>query len=260
MKRQEFFTVLIKDLRSLEASELQEVLAYYNEYLDDAGVENEEAAITELGEPAKIAAQIKATAAIRYIESKPNGGKKTFKSVWMVILSIFAAPIAIPLAMALFIVVFALFTVLFSLLFSLIVTGVALGVSGIVLLIGSIFLLFYNPLAALSVAGMSLTVLSLGVLIFIPMIKLTRLCASKLGLWIGSLLAKKSKKDTQIPYYNTPPYQQPQQQQSQPQNGTYTNAPITNNQPVQETEITENQPIQDTEPAEEAVSSQEVSE
>lgn len=222
MKRQEFLTALIKELRSIEPSELQDVLAYYNEYLDDAGPENEEAAINELGNPDEIASQIKATSAVKYIESQPKGGKKTFKSVWVVIASIFAAPIALPLAVALFAVVFSLFIVLFAFLVSFIIIGVSLGIVGVASLVISAVTLISNPLAAFFFLGAALFCCALGVLIFIPFVRLTKICATKLGLWVSRLLTKKNKGEAKPTYY----YPQPVSQPTSAPASDYTNAEI----------------------------------
>lgn len=60
MNRLEFMSELEKLLADISKSEREEALNYYNDYLDDAGVENEEEVIESLGSPAKVAATIKA--------------------------------------------------------------------------------------------------------------------------------------------------------------------------------------------------------
>ena len=59
MNRIEFMTTLASLLQDIPAEERREAMQYYNDYFDEAGVENEEKVITELGAPEKVAAIIK---------------------------------------------------------------------------------------------------------------------------------------------------------------------------------------------------------
>lgn len=60
MNRLDFMKELERLLSDISESERQEALQYYNDYLNDAGVENEEEVIASLGSPEKVAATIKA--------------------------------------------------------------------------------------------------------------------------------------------------------------------------------------------------------
>ena len=60
MNRAQFMEQLKKLLSDISEAERQEALEYYENYFDDAGPENEEAVIRELGSPGKVAAIIKA--------------------------------------------------------------------------------------------------------------------------------------------------------------------------------------------------------
>ncbi|MBQ6844841.1 MAG: hypothetical protein IJO60_09435 [Agathobacter sp.] len=55
MNRQEFFRRLEYLLRGIPEHERMDALAYYNDYFDDAGVENEQKVINELGSPEAVA-------------------------------------------------------------------------------------------------------------------------------------------------------------------------------------------------------------
>ena len=59
MNRQEFMNQLEMLLSDISQAERDEALQYYNDYLDDAGIENEESAIRALGSPIQVAANIK---------------------------------------------------------------------------------------------------------------------------------------------------------------------------------------------------------
>ena len=60
MNREQFIAQLARLLQNLPPAERQEAIRYYQEYFDDAGEENEDTVIQELGSPGKVAASIKA--------------------------------------------------------------------------------------------------------------------------------------------------------------------------------------------------------
>ena len=60
MNRLEFMKQLARLLDDLPREEKIEILKYYNGYFDDAGTENEAEIIAQLGNPEKVAAEVKA--------------------------------------------------------------------------------------------------------------------------------------------------------------------------------------------------------
>ncbi len=59
MNRADFMRQLERLLQGISPMERDEALQYYNDYFDDAGVENEQAVIKALGNPARVAENIK---------------------------------------------------------------------------------------------------------------------------------------------------------------------------------------------------------
>lgn len=59
MNREQFMRQLECLLQNISPAEREEALQYYNDYFDDAGVENEKDVIEALGSPAKVAENIK---------------------------------------------------------------------------------------------------------------------------------------------------------------------------------------------------------
>lgn len=57
MTREEYFTVLKNNIQSLSIDEQNEALQYYSDYFDDAG--DDEKAMKDLGDPEKVAAEIR---------------------------------------------------------------------------------------------------------------------------------------------------------------------------------------------------------
>ncbi len=73
MKRKEYMERLEQLLLVLPYEEREEALQYYNDYFDDAGVENEDRVIRELGSPEEVAAKIRAGFAGDYGEYSEQG-------------------------------------------------------------------------------------------------------------------------------------------------------------------------------------------
>ena len=59
MNRIEFMTELASLLQDISVEERTSAMQYYNDYFDDAGEENEQKIIEELGSPVRIAAELK---------------------------------------------------------------------------------------------------------------------------------------------------------------------------------------------------------
>ena len=59
MNRTDFMNQLESLLQNISPTEREEAIQYYNEYFNDAGVENEQSVIEALGNPAKVAENIK---------------------------------------------------------------------------------------------------------------------------------------------------------------------------------------------------------
>lgn len=99
MKRSEWLKQLEKELRKLPKKEREDVIEYYVEYLNEAGPENEEEVLKGFGNPAKVAAEIKADYAISRLEENEER-KKGPRVKWILLAvlgGIVSAPITFPL-------------------------------------------------------------------------------------------------------------------------------------------------------------------
>lgn len=109
--------------------QLDAVMEYYNAYFDDAGPEREQEVIDGLGSPAQVARQILGERALKDLDQKESRG--LLRTLGMVVLAIFAAPIALPVAL--------LVAVLAVLLVALIALGVVMmGVCGVAAVAGGV--------------------------------------------------------------------------------------------------------------------------
>jgi len=75
MSRHDFIAQLQKKLRKLPFDEVKEATDYYEEYFDDAGEENEQAVLEELGSPSAVASHIIANFAVKEADTEESGNK-----------------------------------------------------------------------------------------------------------------------------------------------------------------------------------------
>ena len=110
----EYLKQLEKYLRKLPQSDYEDAMEYFTEYFADAGPENEQAVIKELGTPKQAAAELMRNLLDKKVdereamekEEKRKEKKKTTGAnvVWIAILALFAAPIGAPILISILIV------------------------------------------------------------------------------------------------------------------------------------------------------------
>lgn len=158
MDRKEYITRLKNNLQILNPEEFEDAIAYVEEYFNEAGVENEQQVIEELGPPAKYAAQIKAEASIKQnCDARYKNYKKqsNIQTVWIIIAGICALPIALPLLIVILALLFTLLVLVFTLVFVAFILTIAFFVVSIPLLFSAFPILatsFGDGLIALGVS------------------------------------------------------------------------------------------------------------
>jgi len=186
----EFLAQLRNKLRNLPADEIASAVAYYEEYFDDAGEQNEQQVIVELGSPAEVASKIIGEFAIKNIDAGNGTTKSGLGVLWIVILGIFASPVALPLALAAVIIVVALVVVIFSLLFALAVTAIALVIGGLALLVESVIFLFSDFTLAIFYIGIALIMGAVGLMLFIPIGYLSKTAVTGIARGVAKILKR----------------------------------------------------------------------
>ena len=196
MTRDEFLTQLRERIAELPQEERQDVMNYYIEYFDDAGPENEQSVINQLGSPEAVACEAMG-GLLRSRSAEPeHAGEKEpganpqpnqepprsgeqwgpappkGRGIWAVILAICAAPVALPLAIAGVAVVVALAIAAVALVGSLLLVAVALVVCGILSIVCSFFALNMGPGTVLYFLGSGMLVTCLGLLFSLGLWKL----------------------------------------------------------------------------------------
>lgn len=198
MNRQEFLKQLESLLKNIPANEREDALAYYNDYFDEAGIENEQNVIQELGSPQKVAQSIIGDVGnSRYGESEENYGygdsvknntqssyqnqyqdveKKKFKTwqiVLIALLLVITFPVWIGLVAGLFGTVIGLLGGLFGMLVGL--AGSALGfvIGGFAVSVLGVLGIISNPLEGVTCLGIGLILAAVGILFALLFILIT---------------------------------------------------------------------------------------
>ena len=100
MTKSEYMKKLSYSLRRLPKEDFNQAIDYFEEYFAEAGEENEQQAIEDLGSPEDAAKELIMNLAEKNMEQPPKTVKHSFKAVWIGILGICAAPIALPIALS----------------------------------------------------------------------------------------------------------------------------------------------------------------
>ncbi len=174
MNRKDFIDALRKEISKLPVEEIDAAVEYYEEYFDEAGKENEQEVLEQLGSPKKVAGQIKSEYAVRLFEEdeKPTV-KKRISAVWYVVMGICSAPVAIPLAATLGVVVFTVFITVICCIIALFagiigciagaVASIVIGILAVPVTLSSAVLLIGFGLAGLGIMAIMGMLLALGV-------------------------------------------------------------------------------------------------
>ena len=203
MNRAEFMEKLRALLADVEDGEREEALNYYEDYFDDAGIENEQQVIESLESPEKVAQIIKEGLSdsegeqgefsengysgygepakeevVYYGTQKEQKFTDKIKNLgtsgWILILilAIFALPIFGPLGVGLLSAVLGILIAAAVVLFVLVIVGIALLVAGASVFAAAIGCLFVTPAVGIMMLGLSLLLIGIGIL------------ATVLGIWI----------------------------------------------------------------------------
>lgn len=166
MNRASYLKKLRGKLQRLPAHEIDAALAYYEEYFDEAGEENEQRVIQQLGSPSHVASQILADYALKDLEATSTSTKKNVSAMWLIILAILSAPLSLPLLVVAIALIFSFGAVIFSVIIAILATVLSIFFGGIAALISGFFILTQDWPTALLFMGVGFIVTGLGILLF----------------------------------------------------------------------------------------------
>lgn len=192
MNRQKYLAALRAALKGLPEEELANALRYYEEYFDDAGEENEQKAIDELGTPESIAAQIlqdyreltiignanaqgdAAQYAPGWQAAPKRRGHSLLSGLGIVFLALLLSPILIALLATLIGLVCAVVGILIAVICIVIAVPFSLLCIGVGLIVFAFWSLGHPP-SALATFGAGVVLLAIGGIVSIAFFKLLML-------------------------------------------------------------------------------------
>jgi thiol:disulfide interchange protein len=197
MNRTEFMTRLASLLQDIQEEERAEALQYYNDFFDDAGKENEQAVIRELGSPEKVASVIKSdlgaygdssekqdtaglcerqsangAGASEPGERKPPRTSKTLKIILIVLILLAASPILIPLALMIICIVAAIIITVAAVAIGLLAAAVAVAIAGVSIFVAGIVAIIPQLAVGLALMGSGMVITVIGVIATVAIVKL----------------------------------------------------------------------------------------
>lgn len=197
MNKHEYLTALNKELKKLPAEERKNAIQYYMEYFDDAGVENEQRVITELGYPKEVANTLLSDYAIKRINMPAAVSNKRNLSVlkW-VIIALVSSPIALPLAFCLILAVLMVAGSVLLLVAACVATSVVGAAAGVVGVASAIYLIFMNDFATFFLfAGGGLLCVALSILLGMAGVGLGRLTVRLIRKIVTLIVERRKRKD-----------------------------------------------------------------
>lgn len=225
MSRNDFMKQLEHLLGNLPSAEREAALQYYNDYFDDAGAENEKEVIEALGNPARVAENIKRDlngmseaertknanrALVRYGDATGNGkdasgekGKETTSEkislpVWVtVLLLIFGFPFLLAIGCLILSVAIAVAAAYFTVIFSFGAAAVVLLVNLVALVIVGFMCMPLDGVVGVGVIGCGLICGGLGLLCFMLTLAIVGIATPAIWRGIRGLFRKKTKKPAQ---------------------------------------------------------------
>lgn len=174
MTKNEYLKTLQRNLKNVPSDEVFNIMGFYREYFEEAGVENEASVIEELGSPESLAIKAAANYVIQDIEEQDlkTADKKTFSRLWIIILAICGSPVWFPLAIAAAAVLFTLVLVVVILIIAFGIVCIACTLCGIISFLAGIIIIFTDAVTALMAMGVGLVCFGAGILFIMLTIQL----------------------------------------------------------------------------------------
>ena len=194
MNKQAFLYELQHKLKRLPAEEVDNAITYYEEYLSDAGQQNEANAIEALGSPSFVAAKIIGEYAINdansvdfvYEKEKRGKNRSRLSPLTISIIAVCASPVAIPVVVSVLAIVVATAICVLALG----VSAASVATAGIACVLVSLWLITTSFSTALLYFGVGIFAFALGIASTASVVKLSKLIVKGLQKWIGGILIK----------------------------------------------------------------------
>lgn len=183
MNKEQFITRLEELLKDIPSAERIEAIEYYKEYFEDAGVENEDSVIRELGSPEEVAHNIREELAGKEIvsgntteEFHTEEGKDKFSEAaakrrnpivmgcLIALACILGVSVGIPVVSSVLGAALGIVIAFFAIVCALLIVGVVFIAVSIALIVIGIINVFVETLAGLLLIGIGILFMGLGLL------------------------------------------------------------------------------------------------
>lgn len=198
MNRLEYMTELASLLQDISEEDRRDAMEYYNAYFDEAGSENEQDVIKELGTPVRLAEQIKGGTDTTgengggegghtsYQYGQPQntqsfsgqqspfdtrkGEDRTWRTVLIVVIALITSPITVPLVLSVLGTILGLILAVAGTLIGLSIGAMALVIVGVMLFGVGVAALFSDFPVGLALAGVGLILTVVGAVMAVGMV------------------------------------------------------------------------------------------
>lgn len=218
MNRIDFMNQLESLLQNISPTEREEALQYYNDYFDDAGPENEKEVIEALGNPARVAENIKRDlqensetrakasdrALVEYgkqmnVQGQPQSDKtkekKTEMPTWaivlLVVLLVFASPFILGIGAGAFGIAVGILISWFAIIFSFGAAALTLFIVAFILVIVGIMCTPVDALVGIGLVGCGLLCGGVGILCLMLTVAMAGIVTPAVCKGIAGLFRKK---------------------------------------------------------------------
>lgn len=167
MNKNEFLRLLNQKLKNLPNNEREDAIRYYEEYFEEAGIQDSDDVLNELSSPSEIAAQILSEHAIKGLNSDTKPIKNKISSMWFILLALLVSPLAFPIALPIIILLFVGTLLIFIFGFVFVVVSTSLVGAGVSILASGFGSMFTNIGTALMSIGVGIIMIGITVLVFL---------------------------------------------------------------------------------------------
>lgn len=194
MTKTEYMKLLSKKLRRLPKEDYNRAVEYFEEYFAEAGPENEQQAIRDLGSPEEAARELIINLAEQNADKPPKTVRRGMSAVWIGILGICAAPVALPPAFVLVILIAVFVLVALIILACVVITALSVSAAGIISAIVGVVLLFRNFADGICNLGTGLFFLGAGLLFTYGSILLFKRVMRSISVSLGKIVKGGNRK------------------------------------------------------------------
>ena len=194
MNKDIFLARLRHKLRRLPAEEADSALRYYEEYFAEAGSENQAQVLAALGSAEQVASQIIGEFGIKQMARAQKSPRQGMRTVWVVLLAIFASPLALPLSIGVALALIGLLTAALIFVLAVSAAGVIMIGTGLFTAVVSLGLLAGETATALFFFGLGLGCAGIGGIFLFFATWLFRISIRGIGRIGSQFLVRRGKK------------------------------------------------------------------